>query len=142
MLTAVSALIYFVFLLAAPSLCSAVLLCLPVSVWLFVWPFSSTVPGFQQCTFLQQTCYPCPIPSMLLFCSLIYDSTFFRVPFPRVSLALRLRSISQDLCLYFRAGLKSGICHVLIVLENSSIGGFNWILIFAFPKLQKVSQVV
>lgn len=83
----------------------------------------------------QRPCYPCPIPSMVaLFCSLIHDFTFFC----RVSLALHLPSISQDLCLYFRAGLISDICRILIVsLENSSIGGLNWIVPFVSCKTSK-----
>lgn len=47
-------------------------------------------------------------------------------------------SISQDLRLYFRAGLISDICRVLIVsLENSSIGDLNWILPVASCKTSK-----
>lgn len=140
-LAAVSTLIYFVFLPAVPSSCSTVLLCLSVCfVWLFVWPFSSALPSFQQCSFLHTPAALLSLPYPQ-YGPLLFSYSWFHLlllTFPRVSLALHLPSISQDLCLYFRAGLISDICCVLIVsLENSSIVGLNWIAPVASCKTSK-----
>lgn len=126
--------------------CSAALLCLSVCfVWLFVWPFSSALPGFQQCTFLHTWAALLSL-SYLQYGPLLFSYSWFHLflpTFPMVSLALHLRCIFQGLCLYFRAGLISLSAQFWLSLRKSlqsvALTGF-----FPLPpaKLQKVSQVV
>lgn len=80
MLAAVSTLIYFVFLLVALSSCSTALLCLSICfVWLFVWPFSYALPGFQQCTFLHTPAALLSLPYSQYGRSLLFSYSWFHL---------------------------------------------------------------